>query len=85
MPRPMKRLIRILSEAVAAPIDRWIARERAIREMSRLGERELAELGITPVMIPYAASPKFAAEPADDRRRRAANDNRALRRDAASI
>lgn len=85
MPRPMKRLIRILLEAVAAPIDRWIKRERAIRELSLLGERELAEPGITPAMIPYAASPKFTADSGDGLPRAAANDNRAQRRDAASV
>ncbi len=84
MPRPMRSLVRILSEAVARPITHWMARERAIRELSLLGERELAELGITPAMIPYAASLKFAAHSGDGRARGTANDNQAQRRDAAS-
>ena len=84
MLKPMKRLFRRVFEVIVPPIARWIERERAIRELSLLGERELAELGITPAMIPYAASPKFTADSIDDRRRGAANDNGARRRDAAS-
>ena len=84
MSKLMNRPLRLLSRAVSTAITQWIKRERAIRELSMLGERELAELGITPAMIPYVASPKFTAETAGDRRHPAANDNRARRRDAAN-
>jgi uncharacterized protein YjiS (DUF1127 family) len=84
MSKLMNRPLRLLSRAVSAAITQWIKRERAIRELSMLGERELAELGITPAMIPYVASPKFTTEPADDRGHPTANDNRAHCRDAAN-
>ena len=49
-------------KAVAGPFARWLERERTIRELSSLGEYELAELGIGPGMIPYVASGKFRTD-----------------------
>lgn len=78
------RLLRRPFRAIAAAIASWIVRERTIRELSRLSERELADLGLTPAMIPFVASPKFTAEAADEGRRRAANDNGVRRSGAAN-
>jgi uncharacterized protein YjiS (DUF1127 family) len=49
-------------KAIAGPFARWQERERTIRELSSLGEHELAELGIGPGMIPYVAAGKFRAD-----------------------
>jgi uncharacterized protein YjiS (DUF1127 family) len=51
--------------AVAGPFARWLERERTIRELSTMGELELAELGIGPGMIPYVASGKFRTDEGD--------------------
>lgn len=49
-------------KAVSGPFARWQERERTIRELSSLGEHELAELGIGPGMIPYVASGKLRTD-----------------------
>jgi len=49
-------------KAVAGPFARWQERERTMRELSSLGEHELAELGIGPGMIPYVASGKLRTD-----------------------
>jgi uncharacterized protein YjiS (DUF1127 family) len=45
---------------VVEPIERWLERERTIRELGMLSPRELADLGITPGEIPYVASGRYA-------------------------
>ena len=59
-------------KAAVEPVTRWLARERAIRELSLLNEHELHDLGIAPGMIPYLVTGKLNAE---DEGRRAANEN----------
>lgn len=66
---------------VVEPLRRWLERERMIRELSMLSDRELADLGVTPGEIPYIAAGKppgpgrfDAAETA--RRPLAVNENR---------
>ena len=49
-------------KVVSGPFARWQERERTIRELSSLGEHELAELGIGPGMIPYVAAGKLRTD-----------------------
>lgn len=49
-------------KAVVQPVGRWLERERMIRELSRMDERELHDLGLTPGMIPYLVSATNAQE-----------------------
>ena len=70
-------LKRLWRKAVAQPVGRWIERERALRELSRLDDRELADLGITRDLIPFVAAGKFT--PYDEGARREippANENK---------
>lgn len=68
---------RLWRKAVAAPVERWLERERAIRELSSLDDRELADLGISRGLIPYVAAGKFTANDEGARRETApANENR---------
>ncbi len=54
-----RALGRLWHKAIAAPVARWIERERLVRELSRLDDRELADLGISRGLIPYIAAGNF--------------------------
>ncbi|HLI13599.1 MAG TPA: DUF1127 domain-containing protein [Alphaproteobacteria bacterium] len=62
---------------IARPFARWAAQERAIRELSMLDDRELADLGISRGLIPYAATGKLEITNRYERPlNRSANENR---------
>lgn len=70
-------------KAVLGPIERWAERERLMRELSYLSERELIEIGISPGMIPFVVAGKFHPEAGSVRGERApANENRHPRKAA---
>jgi len=70
-----RALRRFWRKAIAAPVARWFERERLMRELSGLDDRELADLGISRGLIPYIAAGKFTAND-DDARHEPANENR---------
>jgi uncharacterized protein YjiS (DUF1127 family) len=71
-----RALGRIWRKAVAAPVARWIERERLMRELSMLDDRELADLGISRGLIPYIATGNFTANDEGARHETApANEN----------
>ena len=71
-----RALGRLWRKAIAAPVARWIERERLTRELSRLDDRELGDLGISRGLIPYIAAGKFTPNDEDARHESApANEN----------
>jgi uncharacterized protein YjiS (DUF1127 family) len=55
-------LATVWHKAVVAPFARWRERERTLRELSMLSERELHDIGLTTGMIPYVASGALSAK-----------------------
>lgn len=72
---------RLWHDGIVEPIARWRERERTIRELSMLNERELADIGLSPGMIPFVAAGKFQPE-AEPIERAPANENHSPRRAA---
>ncbi len=71
-----RALARLWRKAIVAPVARWIERERLVRELSMLDDRELADLGISRGLIPYIAAGNFTANDEGARHERApANEN----------
>jgi uncharacterized protein YjiS (DUF1127 family) len=71
-----RTLVRLWRKAIVAPVARWIERERLMRELSMLDDRELADLGISRGLIPYIAAGNFSANDEGARHETApANEN----------